>query len=157
LQRSDRRTKDSNANQHALPVLPCACANLRRAARALTQFYDRELRGTGLNMPQFTLLQTLALFGTVTQGSLGQILVLDSTTLSRTLRPLEKKSWIRTRMGKDRRERKIELTPLGRAKFKRATSAWNRAQQRVVAQIGQARLDALMSELTTIAELTRDI
>jgi DNA-binding MarR family transcriptional regulator len=110
-----------------------------------------------LNMPQFTLLQTLALFGTVTQGSLGQILVLDSTTLSRTLRPLEKKSWIRTRMGKDRRERKIELTPLGRAKFKRATSAWNRAQQRVVAQIGQARLDALMSELTAIAELTRDI
>jgi DNA-binding MarR family transcriptional regulator len=106
-------------------------------------------------MPQFTLLQTLATAGTVTQGRLGQILVLDSTTLSRTLRPLQKKRWIRTRTGNDRRERRIELTDTGRAQFKRAVPAWNRAERRVRAQLGRARLDALMVELTDIARLPR--
>jgi DNA-binding MarR family transcriptional regulator len=149
--------KDSDAKHPTLPVLPCACANLRRASRAVTQLYDRELRGTGLNMPQFTLLQTLALTGTVTQGGFGHVLALDSTTLSRTLRPLQRKGWIRTRLGKDRRERRIELTPEGRAKLERATPSWTRAQRSVVAQIGRERLDALTAALTGIAALARDI
>jgi DNA-binding MarR family transcriptional regulator len=155
VHRSDGRRKLSNAKEPGPPVLPCACANLRRASRALTQFYDRTLRSAGLNMPQFTLLQTLATTGSVTQGRLGQILVLDSTTLSRTLRPLQRKGWIRTRTGNDRRERRIELTDAGRAQFRRATPAWNRAERRVLAQVGRARLDTLMAELTAIARLSR--
>ena len=31
-------------NRPFIPVLPCMCANLRRAARALTQHYDEALR-----------------------------------------------------------------------------------------------------------------
>lgn len=40
----------------SIPLLPCACANLRRAARAVTRMYNRELRPTGLELTQFTLL-----------------------------------------------------------------------------------------------------
>ncbi|HSP56392.1 MAG TPA: hypothetical protein VLS25_12485, partial [Dehalococcoidia bacterium] len=69
-------------------VLPCACANLRRASRAVSQLYDKQVRGAGLNIAQFTLLQVLFQVGTLTQGGLGQILVLDSTTLTRTLQTL---------------------------------------------------------------------
>ena len=43
-----------------LPPLVCACASLRRAARAVTQAYDAELRTTGMNPTQFTLLHFLA-------------------------------------------------------------------------------------------------
>ena len=32
----------------ALPALPCACSNLRRAARTVTQLYSQELRKAGL-------------------------------------------------------------------------------------------------------------
>ena len=105
-----------------LRVLPCACANLRRASRAVSQLYAEHLRPTGLTMPQFTLLQALALAGELTQAGLGQILVLDSTTLTRTLRPLEDRGWIRRRAGKDRRERRIVLTRTGRAVFRRRRS-----------------------------------
>src|SRR5438046_18142 len=39
--------------EHAtLPPLVCACASLRRAARAVTQAYDAELRKTGVNPMQ---------------------------------------------------------------------------------------------------------
>ena len=31
-------------------MLPCACANLRRTARAVTKMYNHELRATGLEV-----------------------------------------------------------------------------------------------------------
>ena len=135
-----------------LRVLPCAAANLRRAARAVTHLYDERLRVVGLTIAQFTLLQTLTLTGRTSQRRLGQILVLDSTTLTRTLRPLERRGWIRRRPGKDRRERQIELTEAGRRLFRAAVPHWNRAQKRVSAQIGR-RWNALMRELSAIAAL----
>ena len=48
-----------------LPSLGCACANLRRAGRAVTQLYDEALRPEGLRTTQFTLLQVLARAGSV--------------------------------------------------------------------------------------------
>jgi DNA-binding MarR family transcriptional regulator len=128
---------------------------IERASRALTQLYDRELRSAGLNMPQFTCLRTLATAGAITRHRIRQILVLDSVTLNRTLRSMEKKGWVRTRPGKDRSERQIRLTAAGRAKLRLATPAWDCAQQRVLARIGQKRLKALMAELTAIVALTR--
>jgi DNA-binding MarR family transcriptional regulator len=117
----------------------------------VTQLYDRELRGAGVNIAQFTLLQVLVRVGPVAQGRLGHILVLDSTTLTRTLRPLEKEGWIRRRQGEDRRERRIELTPAGRSRFRQAVPAWNRAQKLLRARMGRRRWDRLMVELAFIA------
>jgi DNA-binding MarR family transcriptional regulator len=135
-------------------VLPCACANLRRAARAVSQFYDEQLRGAGLNISQFTLLQVLSLAGKVTQGRLGRILVLDSTTLTRTLRTLEEKEWIRRRPGTDRRERYVELTRGGRSRFERALPAWNRAQKLLRERVGRRPWNGLMAELSRIAGIS---
>jgi DNA-binding MarR family transcriptional regulator len=148
-------------------MVPCACANIRRAARATTQLYHRGLREAGLNTAQFTLLQTLATAGRVTQGRVGRVLALDSTTASRTLRPLahvypigwkhglEPKRWIRCEPGKDRRERQLELTAAGRAQFDRATPAWERAQRRLKDRLGSERWEALLSELSALAGLAR--
>src|SRR5262244_1055224 len=124
-------------------VLPCACANLRRASRAVSQVYDRHLRGSGLSIAQFTLLQVLSLAGEVTQGRLGRILVLDTTTLTRTLRTLEGKGLIRRRPGADRRERYVELTRSGVSRFERALPAWNRAQALMRARVGRRRWSGL--------------
>src|SRR5260370_41963200 len=71
---------------HELAILPCMCASFRRASRTLTQLYDEALRPVGLRATQFTILQALFLAGEVSQGGLAQILAMDSTTLTRTLR-----------------------------------------------------------------------
>lgn len=146
-----RRRRTDGPPRSPLPVLPCACANLRRAARAATQVYDEELARNGLNIAQFTLLQALSLLGEVTQRGLGELLVLDSTTLTRTLRRLESRSWIRRRPGADRRERLIALTAAGRVHFERAVPAWNRAQQTLARRVGRRRWKDLMRELSRIA------
>src|SRR5712664_2161695 len=88
----------------SLPVLPCACANLRRAARAVTKFYNHALRPDGIEITQFTLLMALDLTGETTQGELAELLASDSTTLTRMLSLVKKRRWIQIRQGDDRRQ-----------------------------------------------------
>jgi DNA-binding MarR family transcriptional regulator len=120
-----------------VPDLPCLCANLRRAARALSQVYEEALRPMGLRGPQFTILQTLSLAGEITQGRMAQILAMDSTTLTRTLAIMERQGWIARREGDDRREWRIQLSKAGRSKFERALPHWEKAQALVRKKLGE--------------------
>ena len=140
-----------------LPPLVCACASLRRAARAVTQAYDAELRTTGMNPMQFTLLHFLSRFGEMSQGEVGELLAVDTTTLTRTLEPLRKSGWIRVRSGDDRRERRWSLTPAGERKRVEGAPHWEAAQARLRARIGAGRFKSLLSELAVVAEAVRDI
>ena len=132
--------------------LPCACANLRRATRAVTQLYDDELRESGLRTTQFTLLQALALTGTITQRRLGELLSLDSTTLTRTLRPLVGRGWVRSVSGMDRRERHFQLTVAGRRELGGARPQWVRAQRRLRKVLGDAAWERLQTDLLRVTE-----
>jgi DNA-binding MarR family transcriptional regulator len=118
------------------PSLPCMCAMFRRASRMLTQLYEEELRPTGLRVTQFTILQTLSLAGEVTQGKLGQILAMDSTTLTRTLSAMGRHGWIAKTRGEDRREWRMRLSKAGETQFKDALPHWERAQTKSRRQLG---------------------
>ena len=118
--------------------LPCACANLRRAARIVTQRYDRSLQPAGIKATQFTLLQALVIAGNISQGKLGEVLGLDSTTLTRTLALLRKKGWIQTRPGQDRREVRLSLTAEGKRKYQSALRYWQSAQKQLQTALGEA-------------------
>ena len=130
--------------------LGCACANLRRVTRAVTQLYDDALRPRGLRITQFTLLQVLARRGAVTQGTLATFLAVDSTTLSRNLKPLETAGLIRGFRGADRRERYLELAPAGRRALERAAPAWEVVQRQLRERLGKPTWLAL-EQLTTSA------
>jgi DNA-binding MarR family transcriptional regulator len=125
---------------------------LRRASRAVTQVYDQELRGSGLRVTQFTLLQALELSGNLTQGRLGELLSLDSTTLTRTLRPLLGRGWMRSLPGEDRRERHFQLTPAGRRQLQYARPGWERAQQRLQKALGVRDWQGLQTVLVAVTE-----
>jgi DNA-binding MarR family transcriptional regulator len=127
----------SGMDRFSTPKLPCMCGNFRRTSRALTQLYESALRPVGLRATQFTILQALTLAGEVTQSQLGEILVMDSTTLSRTLQIMARESWIAERRGEDRRERWLRLAKAGEAQFKRALPAWENIQSRLRRQVGE--------------------
>jgi DNA-binding MarR family transcriptional regulator len=127
-----------------LPSLPCICASLRRASRAVTQLYEDALRPTGLRGTQFTVLQTLSLAGEVTQGQLGQILAIDSTTLTRTLNIMGRHGWIAKRRGQDRREWRMRLSKAGETQFKQALPHWQEAQTQLRRQLGDELSNNLM-------------
>ncbi|HKB97390.1 MAG TPA: MarR family winged helix-turn-helix transcriptional regulator [Terriglobales bacterium] len=149
-----------NDTRNKLPDLPCMCASLRRTSRALTQLYDEALRPLSLRATQFTVLQALSLAGEVSQGALGQILAMDSTTLTRTLRIMGREGWIAERRGDDRRERLLRLAKAGRRQFTRALPSWEKAQAQLGRQLGDKRWHALMkltNEVTTLVTTQGDL
>jgi DNA-binding MarR family transcriptional regulator len=131
-------------SERPIPSLPCLCANFRRASRALTQAYDEALRPLGLRVTQFTVLQALSITGEVSQGELGRILAIDSTTLTRTLEIMVRNRWIEVRCGADRRERRLSLAEGGHAQFKRGLPQWEKVQARLRRQFGSECWDDLM-------------
>ena len=133
-----------------LVELPCICASMRRATRAVTRLYDRQLREVDLRSTQFTLLQALHTAGTVTQGDLDSLLSLDSTTLSRSLQPLVEAGWVKSERGEDQRERHLRLTASGERKYQEALPAWRRAQYQLTKAIGRD-WDRLERDLRQIA------
>jgi DNA-binding MarR family transcriptional regulator len=124
--------------------LPCTCATLRRASRALTQFYEEALRPVGLRSSQLTLLQVLALAGEVTQGEIGRMLAMDSTTLTRTLAIMSRRGWIAKRRGKDRREWRFRLAPAGKARLAVVLPRWEQVQETLRQRFGRERWNALL-------------
>ncbi len=122
----------------ALFDLPCACQNLRRVTRVVTRIYDQELRKAGLEITQFGLLTALSLTEEANQKRLSAGLAMDSTTLTRTLGLLRRQGWVRVRPGKDRRERLFRLTPAGKRQMAEAQPYWERAEQRLRRELGDA-------------------
>jgi DNA-binding MarR family transcriptional regulator len=112
------------------------CASFRRTSRTLTQLYEEALRPLGLRATQFTILQVLSLAGEVSQGQLGEMLAMDSTSLTRTLALMVRQGWIAERRGEDRRERWLRLSSAGEAKLSRALPVWEKVQSRLRHQLG---------------------
>jgi len=129
------------------------CGNFRRTARTLTQLYDQALRPRGLRATQFTILQFLSLAGEVSQGQLGEMLAMDSTTLTRTLEIMARRGWIAERRGEDRRERWLRLAKAGEAQLHRALPAWEKVQTRLRRQVGEQAWKDLLQLTNQVAEL----
>ena len=140
-----------------LPALPCLCSSFRRTARALSQVYEEAMRPTGLRITQFTILQALARTGEVKQGRLGEILVMDSTSLTRTLRIMRQQGWIAERRGEDQRERWLKLSKAGEAKLKIATATWEKVQARLQAKLGEAGWKNVMQWTNQVTGMAADL
>lgn len=131
--------------KHAAPE--CLCLNLRMSARALSSLYDEAIRPTGLRGTQFSLLRAIQRLGPTTFQSLAEHLVLDQTTLPRSLRLLEKEGYIRIVPGRDKRERLTSLTPKGEAVLEKALPLWRGVQERLKKKFSQARYERFIADL----------
>jgi len=130
----------------------CACFNVRKAARLVTQQYDEMLQGTGLRATQLSILVVIALKGPITMSELAKVLVMDQTTLTRNLTPLEKQGLVQRVPGTDRRTRRVSLTPKGVTTVVNALPLWKQAQTKVLRTFGQTRFERLLSDLRMFQE-----
>ena len=129
----------------------CYCAGLRQAARAISQKYDAALRDTGLTITQFTLLNMIAHMPRPRVNDLAEALTMDQTSLSRTLRVMERDGLIAQVPGDDKRESRWVLGAHGRQRFKRALPAWRAAQKGVEKLLGNdaQRISSAAYQLST--------
>ena len=131
----------------------CVCNNLRRAARAVTNYYDQVLGPVGLRVSQLTLLVVLYRAGPQTINEASEKLALDRTTLTRNLKPLAQNGLLTVAPGSDQRTRVVTLTTRGEEVLMRALPIWEQAQARMVAGLGEAGVANLLTRLSEVAVL----
>lgn len=133
-------------NMTSLPQ--CNCLALRQAARHMTQFYDQYLAPTGLRSTQFSILAKLYGLGPMTINALARELVMDRTSLGRTMLPLERDGLIAIKDGVlDRRSKQLAVTKSGANRLQRAAKLWSEAQKEFEERFGARRAVDLRSLL----------
>ena len=131
----------------------CTCLRLRKASRRVSQIYDQHLEPFGLTVTQYGVLGHLATFDGISIGELAEKLVMDPTTLTRNLRPLERQGLVAVKPERrDRRARSLQLTASGRKVFERAKPGWVRAQRHIERVFGELETPALNAVLDRILE-----
>ena len=129
----------------------CVCFNLRWVARAVTQFYDSEMRRHGIRPTQGTILLALDSKENWSMAELSDWLGLDRTTLVRNLRPLQRDGLVQAVGGGRGNRVELAITSKGRKQIEKLTPAWRSAQSAAVKTLGKERWSAILSDLETAA------
>jgi DNA-binding MarR family transcriptional regulator len=139
----------------ALLGATCVCSNLRRAARAVTNYYDSLLGPlSGLRISQVSVLVVLYLTGSQTINELAEKLALDRTTLGRNLGPIAERGLLRLTAGSDQRTRVVALTAQGEEILLRILPQWEQAQAHMVAGMQQKQVTTFLTQLSDLAART---
>ena len=134
-----------------LQSLPCYCATLRQAARAVTMLYEEMLGDSGLHATQFTALQVLETAPGLTTTEVAEVIGIDQTTATRTLALIKKSGLAKDTIGDDRRQRRWFLTPQGQTQMKKLRPRWEAAQQAFERRLGRPEALALKQASFTAA------
>jgi len=129
-----------------LQPLPCYCATLRQAARAVTTLYDEMLADSGISIAQFTMIQVLKTAPGLQTTEIGNLIGIDQTTATRTLALMKKTRLVASSLGIDRRERRWRLTSLGETLFREIQPKWESAQRMMERRLGKAEAIALKDD-----------
>ncbi len=150
---SDQQERERIAQLAAM----CVCSNLRRASRAVTNYYDSLLgQVRDLRVSQVIVLVVLYLAGPQTINELAEMLALDRTTVGRNLRPLAQQGLLTLTSGSDQRTRVVTLTAQGEETLLCVLPQWEQAQAHMVAGMGQEQVDALLTQLSSVAVHAND-
>ncbi|MBL4758336.1 MAG: winged helix-turn-helix transcriptional regulator [Rhizobiales bacterium] len=136
--------------------LNCTCYRVRKAARALTQFYDDALADAGATLTQMSVLTELSRTPNVSVTALGKRLGMDRTTLSRTIKPMLRDGWIKSGKSEDRRARNLEVTDTGIETLTHCNDGWRQAESRMLRTIGRENRTALFDLLDQVGGAVRE-
>jgi DNA-binding MarR family transcriptional regulator len=129
----------------------CVCFNLRWVTRAMTQFYDSEMRRHGIRPTQATILLAVKAKESWSMAELSDWLGMDRTTLVRNLRPLQRDGLVQAVGGGRGNRVELTITAKGRKQIEKLTPAWKSAQSAAVKTLGEKRWSAILSDLETAA------
>ena len=131
----------------------CASFNFRRTARAVTQLYDAALQESGIRSTQFAILVGIAKKQPVSISALAAVLTIDQSTLTRSLRLLQKEGLITISERSTMRQRFLTIAPKGARTLARSLPLWRKAHKEIVTTIGAEYWTNLRNELEKLAHV----
>jgi DNA-binding MarR family transcriptional regulator len=138
----------------------CTGMRVRQVSRLLTRIYDECLRPLGVQESQLSVLVAVAMFGErgAQMGTLADRLLMDRTTLTRNVVPLEKAGLVRVaRSADDARARVVFLTRGGERMIESAYPLWEEAQTKLRQALGAKRFEELHSQLSGVVAMAEQL
>lgn len=130
----------------------CVCLTVQRAARRIARLYDQALKPLGLKAGQFSILAALRQDRPVPVTPLAEGLGMDRTTLTKNLRPLERRGLVTSVPSeRDGRVRGLVLTREGEMLLEAAVPLWQRAQRKIHDGLGDLSWPQVRSAIDQIA------
>lgn len=127
-----------------MPVLTqsdCYCTNTRQSANVISDFYDAELKESGLTTPQYRLLTQLRRLGSANITRWAETVGLDRSTMVRNVKLLEAKGLLDQAEGHGK---VLTLSPRGEAALEAAVPLWNAAQEKIASFLGEEDSQAIL-------------
>jgi DNA-binding MarR family transcriptional regulator len=135
----------------------CASFNFRRTARAITQLFDRALVHAGIRSTQFTILVGIAKIQPTPIHTLSSVLMLDPTTLTRSLRLMQKEGLLTVSKRSAKRQRLVMLTARGEQVLATSLPLWREIQSRFVDSVGSSYWINFRNDLEQLANLANTL
>lgn len=140
---------------HQTDSAACACTTLRKASRAVTRLYDERLASHGMTTTQFAILRNLARAdGELPLSRLADRLVMDRTSLYRTMTPVTRAGWA-TIEDAGGRAKLARLTDAGRTAMAGAESDWEAAQAHLLGEIDRDEWQTMIGTLDRLIEASQ--
>ena len=136
-----------------LKTKKCYCVNFRRAARAVTSYYDRTMLQSGITVNQYSLLMHLLRAAPCTVTALAKTVKLERTTLLRNIKPLAERGLVQDLSKAGERDRRLTVTKKGITTLAVAQKLWEKAQAGLKAHVGKEGFAGLMSTIAGLEEL----
>jgi len=116
---------------------------VRLLNRVVTKVYDDCLRSHGLRTAQMNILVAVSLMKSASPSEIERRLCLEKSTVSRNVNRMRRRGWLELMPGKDGRSHQLQVTRQGATLLRKATSAWQQAQEKAVSLLGKDGVESL--------------
>jgi DNA-binding MarR family transcriptional regulator len=106
---------------------------------------------------QLAILRSLNRMGPSPLSRLADALVMDRTSLYRTIKPMVEAHWVSIKADKKGRSKTATLTAPGRKAMDRAGPYWDQAQARLIGALGEGAWLSLHQELSGVITVATKI
>lgn len=137
-------------NEHEASILAKAVAaeclgyRVRLLSRVITNIYDRAMQPLGLKANQVTILSLLSHVGKASAADISRVLVMEKSTVSRTVDRMKKNGWIAVEEHGDGPGQTITVTDQGRKLMAAAHAQWKKAQDQAAEVLGEEGVAAII-------------
>ena len=106
----------------------------------------------GLTTSQYSILSKLARLGPQSINALATMMVMDRTTTTRAVRPLDRDKLVTIAPGEDGRTRLVRITAAGETRVRTAAARWREAQKQFDAAYGAGAAEKLRIDLARVVQ-----
>lgn len=131
----------------------CIFTAMRKANRVLFRRYQEALANTDTSIVQLSILRALERNGSMPLSRLSEDLVMERTSLYRTIAPMVKAGKINLIKADTGKTKVAELTATGLVTIEKVMPHWAKAQESIIKDSGIEEWESLRKMLQTLANL----